>query len=128
MVVHSVRQERKIQSHQAPPDKLVLIAVFALFVLLTLVLFLIPLFSLAQRQSRTIWVGQEPALSLAAAKRHPRRLALPKNRFCSRPLVVPDLGDHAVIERNPSEDPGVLARVGNRVDPDPLKAESCSRI
>lgn len=128
MVVDSVREERKIQRYQALPDKLVLIAVFALFVLLVLALLLIPLFSLVQRQSRSIWVRQETALSLAAAKRHERRPAPPTNRFCSGAVVVPDLGDHAVIERNPSEDSRVLARVASKVNPDPLKAESCSRI
>ena len=128
MVVGSVREERRIQGYKTLPNKLVLTAVFTIFVLLVLALLLVPLFSLVQRQSRSIWVRQETALSLAAAKRHERRPAPPTNRFCSGAVVVPDLGDHAVIERNPSEDSRVLSRVGNKVNPDPLKAESCSRI
>lgn len=128
MVVDSVREERRIQGYQTLPDKLVLIAVFTIFVLLVLALPLIPLFSPVQRQSRTIWISQETALSLAAADRHQKRPAPPKNRFCSLAVVVPDLGDHDVIQRNSSEDPRILSRVGNKVNPDPLKAESCSRI
>ena len=129
MAVDSLREERRIQGYQTLPSKLALIAVFANFVLLVLaLLLLIDPFSLVQRQSRTIWILQETALSLAAANWHEKRPTPPKNRFCSLAVVVPDLDDHDVIQRNSSEDPRILSRVGNKVNPDPLKAESCSRI
>lgn len=126
--VVSMREERKIQCYQSLPDKLALMAVFALFFALVLALLLIPLFSLAHRQSQTIPLRRGTELSLVAAKRRERRPAVPNNPFCSRGAVVPDLGDHVVLDRNLRESQAVLASATNNFDQAPLRAEFCSRV
>jgi hypothetical protein len=121
--VDSMRDEKTIQSYRCLPVKLALIAIFALFFALVLGLSFIPLCSRIQAQSQTIPVRREIGVS---APRRGNRLA--KDRFCSREVIVPDIGDHAMIDRNPSEHQKALTRVTSKVDPAPLRAESCSRV
>ena len=55
-----MREERKIRFYRSRPGELVLlIVVFALFIVLVLTLFLIPLFYLTQQQSQTTSVRPE---------------------------------------------------------------------
>jgi hypothetical protein len=103
--------------------------VFALFIVSVLMLFLISLFSFTQQQSQTASVRPETATWLAKARQQQGRFAMPKNLFCSRGTVVPDLGDQGMMmHRNLSENQEVLARVTHGRNPVLLRGEVCSRI
>jgi hypothetical protein len=124
-----MREERKIRSHRSlPGEHVLLIVVFALFTLLVLTLFLIPLFSFTRQQSQTTSLHPETAPWLVKARQQQGRFAMPKNFFCSQEVVVPDLGDHGMEHRNLSENQEVLARVTQGLNPVPLRGESCSHV
>jgi hypothetical protein len=121
-----MREERRIRVYRSPGEQVLLIVVFALFIVLVLTLFLIPLFSFRQQQSQTTSMRPETGTWLAKAR---QQQGLPKNLFCSREVVVPDLGDQGMIMHgNLSENQEVLARVTHGLNPVPLRGESCSRI
>jgi hypothetical protein len=123
-----MREERKIRFYRSlPREHVLLIVVFALFIVLVLTLFLIPLLSFTRQQSQTT-VRPETAPWLVKARQQQGRFAMPKNFFCSQEVVVPDLGDHGMMHRNLSENQEVLARVTHELNPVPLGGESCSRI
>ena len=64
-----MREERKIRFYRSPPEELVLlIVVFALFIVLVLTLLLIPLFSLTQQQGQTTSVRPETGTWLVKAR------------------------------------------------------------
>jgi hypothetical protein len=120
-----MREERRIRVYRSPGEQVLLIVVFALFVVLVLTLFLIPRFSFRQDQSQTTSLRPETGTWLAKAR---QQQDLPKNLFCSQE-VVPDLGDQGMImHRNLSENQEVLARVTYGLNPVPPRGESCSRI
>jgi hypothetical protein len=124
-----MREERKIRFYRPlPGEHVLLIVVFALFIVLVLTLFLIPLFSFTRQQSQTTSVRPETAPWLVKARQQQGRFAMPKNFFCSQEVVVPDLGDHGMMHRNLSENQEVLARVTHELNPVPLRGESCLRI
>ena len=114
-----MREERRIRVYRSPGEQVLLIVVFALFIVLVLTLFLIPLFSFRQQQSQTTSMRAETGTWLAKAR---QQQGLPKNLFCSREVVVPDLGDQGMImHRNLSENQEVLARVTQGLNPVPLE-------
>jgi hypothetical protein len=124
-----MREERKIRFYRSlPGEHVLLIVVFALFIVLVLTLFLIPLFSFTKQQSQTTSVRRETGPWLVKARQQQGRFAMPKNLFCSRGVVAPDLGDHGMMHRNLSENQEVLARVTHQLSLVPLRGESCSRI
>ena len=124
-----MREERKIRFYRSlPGEYALLIVVFVLFIVLVLTLSLIPLFFFTRQQSQTASVRRETGPWLVQERQQQDRFAMPKNLFCSRGVVVPDLGDHGMMHRNLSENQEVLARVTHGLNPVPLRGESCSRI
>jgi hypothetical protein len=119
-----MREERRIRVYRSPGEHVLLIVVFALFIVLVLTLFLIPLFSFTQQQSQTTSVRQETGPWLVKAQ----RFATPKNLLCSQGVVVPDPGDHGMMYKNLSGNQEVLVRAAHGLNPVPLRGESCSRI
>jgi hypothetical protein len=124
-----MREERKLRFYRCLPGELVLlIVVFALFIVLVLTLFLIPLLSFTQQQGQAASVRRETGPWLIKARQQQGRFAMPNPLFCSRGVVVPDLGDHGMVHTNLSENQEVLARVTHGLNPVPLRGDSCSRI
>jgi hypothetical protein len=63
-----MREERRIRVYRSPVEHILLIVVFALFIVLVLTLFLIPLFSFTQQQSQTTSVRQATELWLTQGR------------------------------------------------------------
>ena len=97
-----MREERKIRVYRSlPGERVLLVVIFALFILLVLILFLIPLFSFTQQRSQTTSVRREFGPWVIEERQQQGRFAMAKNLLCSQVSVVPDLGDYgmASLER-----------------------------
>jgi hypothetical protein len=95
-----MREERKIRFYRPlPAEHVLLIVVFALFIVLVLILFLIPLFSLTRQQSQTTSVRRDSSESDSPPVGTPTSACFKTATICSsekRFLLTANLPSHQV--------------------------------